>query len=230
MPKSIKSTKSRLHLSARACTINRTVTLPTRGPDFLGAADFLALLAYPSPGESSKRNRFCRACVDHTIKSWVDNKHINKNAVVKVRSFMTNKSIGQTLSAAWRRIRGRRIPAAEIALRAIWFSNSQAVDAVRKKMLRAEIIHRIEDEAESANKNIMTRVRKDSTDVLHLALALNSVIHKMPRKSKVGIYDFLNDPQWVRSAINSANGFKAMLIRFPGYEFTCSSQLDYRIG
>lgn len=208
--------------------ISRTVILPREGPDYLGAADFLALLAYPDIKHADQRTRLCRACVDHVIRMWLGKGWITRKELKLVRRLMTNKAIEQTIDKAWRRIRNRRIPAADLFIEVHWFNKRRAVDRVRCTMQNAEIIHRVDDEVASAKKNIITRVRAESQPVLHLAMALNAVIHQGPRR-KIGFYTLLNNPIWVRDAINSAEKSRQMYIALSNDPSSCSARLAYRL-
>lgn len=208
--------------------IFRVVQLPRDGPDYLGASDFLALLAYPNPSDRAKRNRLSAACCDHVIRLYLEKGHLQRKDLVLKRKLMTNKEITQTIAAAWRRIRGRRIPAAELLITSLWFKVKNPVDRLRKQMLKVGIINRVEEQSDSANKNILSRVRAESGPVLHLAMALNAVIHQGPRRT-IGFYTLLNNPTWVRGAIDSAERSREMFIAVSGDPESCSARLSYRL-
>lgn len=195
--------------------------------EYLLAAAYLAIIAYPSESEISKRDKFVEAAKAHILKlalrrGWMR----REDNCWPDRSSWTNKKIDDVINSGWRRIRARRIPAAELFMVEYFRLNNSPVGVVRQWMRTAKIINRIDDEAESADKNVMHRVRKESMPVLHMAVGLLNVLPP----GKVGAYRLLSNTAWVSGLRIHADAWKKAIIKQPRYRMACAQRLPRIAG
>lgn len=187
------------------------VKLPRHGPDFFGAMAFLALLAYPEPLKRAMRDKVVFSCKAHLIKAAKKARPPGKLLRKEFLNYRIEKIESGPISQAWRRIANRRIPAAMmlemLMLRRagarvvfnkqeIEVNVSSAADAIANELDALKV-------ADLSRQNTLTRVWKESAPVLHLAVALNSVLRRLPRGQR-SFFTLLNNPSWVRQAIASA--------------------------
>lgn len=215
------------------------VKLPRHGPDFIGAMAFLALLAYPEPSRL-RRDKVVFACKAHVIKAAKRVGAPHKMLRKELLSYPIEKIRAGPVSQAWRRIVNRRIPAAMMA-EMLMLTREGKTGAIRVKVkldgqVVGENISAVADAvathleankiADMTRQNMLTRVWKESSPVLHLAVALNSVLQKLP-PGRISFFTLLNKPSWVRQAISSAEIVRKML---PAYGIEGGSiQLTFKL-
>lgn len=198
---------------------------PEAVPPHLLAATYLALLAYPADSDIPKRNKFVLAARAHFLKLYLERGWLNRAANRwPERSSWPNKKIQDTINAGWRLIRNRRVAAAELLILEYFRLTRDPVGVLFKWMKNAEIIHRLDEEVDSAKKNIMFRVRKESMPVLHIAVAFRQLLPKPGGGKKVGAYYLLNNPSWTADMERVARAWKKAIVHLPRYEGSCSAQ------
>lgn len=210
----------------------------------LGAMAFFAVLAYPE--SIAKRDEFIKAC-----KAW-----LTKRAIVKgyprsdfpddIRRYPT-RAIYESgpITKAVSRIRGRRLPAAEMA-EAILFSkiNGEFKLTNRLNQFRTESVchgqkyRRVKDirsavnsfawrtvskygDPKSARMNVRARVWNESEPVLHFALALRFMINSGALREYytadiVDLFKLLIRPAWLPDAVETAEMVRVHLLPLIG--------------
>ncbi len=155
---------------------------------------FLALLAYPE-GDRHKRDEVVRECKIHLARAAIG-AGVPRKSLPNVRAYRSDRTNikYKAITHAWHRIDRRRLPSAWMAHRMMFRGNRIT-----------ELSQYMEDDAQifGGEKNILTRVWRESMPVLHLAIALDAVIRRRP-PGNVSFFSLLNNPDWVRQAIASA--------------------------
>jgi hypothetical protein len=185
----------------------------------MGAAMYLAVLAYPAHSEWPKRDQFIEAVKAGLLKEARRRGYPGKQIQKRYREFR-EKRINQILDRAYRRILRWRMPAGmaanwmlmdgarfgpavlpgNIPVRAIILhapnSPRRAMQEIRKKVEQRDGAHREED---SALANLHHRVWANSLPVLHLVMPIAQRLNSEDDPTKL-IYD----PSWVGGALRYA--------------------------
>lgn len=185
----------------------------------MGAAAYLAVLAYPSRSEWGERDKFVKAVKSLLIKRAMRRGYPRKQIQEQYREFR-NKQIYQTLNRAFRRLLRLRMPAGmaanwilidgvrlgpavlpgKIPLGVITLhapkSPRRAMQAIQKKIEERDRAQREED---SSLANLHHRVWASSLPVLHLAMPIAERLNSQDNPMRL-IYD----PSWVGSALRNA--------------------------
>jgi hypothetical protein len=200
------------------------VTVPTLhsdAPDWLGAIVYLAVLAYPD--DVPQRDKFVFAAKALILRDYVDlgGDSAKVRAAFRKIVFETpSRDIydGGRIRLAWRRIVRRRLPAADVASRAVIASvpNSPfefVFDGVPVRGGVTAAIRGISARDGREQNDVMKRIWSESKPVLHLALALRNVLDEMGRA--VSAHELLRSPAWVREAVKDSEN-ALMLLDYAG--------------
>ena len=187
----------------------------------LGAAAFLAVLAYPAPCDYPKRTRFVEATKKCLLHRAVAAGYSRKRVLPKYRGYRRER-IDRTFNPALVRIEGRRLPAAGIArhiLLETWIKTSARplpilrtirVSTVNDLISRICPVGSIYDN----RPHLFERVWSESKPVLHLAMAFlghEPRLYQEERPSPSGLRRIWIDPvklicrpDWLDPVLKSA--------------------------
>lgn len=210
--------------------IERTV-IPTSGCEaHLGAAAYLAVLAYPSKGEWDKRTAFVEAWKACLLKKYANNfpirSHKRYTIYAKYRK-LPNQKINNVINNGVNRIATRRFTADRICREQIYLSPSairtmaQALGMVFGAR-HADVRHpkgniravqgreaaRHGGDARFPTAREKSRIWAESKPVLHLAMALTE---ECLRRDGFDPFGLVNSPDWVGPAIARAGEISRML-------------------
>lgn len=196
--------------------ITRVPLAPEAAGDFLAAAAFLAVVAFPT--ERKARDEFIKACKAFVIKGAI-RRGYPASRIRRKFSGYPERRIWETgpIRRAAARITRRRLPAAAAAIGIMLKQTSKS------SWLRVSIKHggvsldsvnaaarAFGQEGDTRDTNWITRAWSESRPVLHLALALHSYLQTC--KARPDIYDLIACPDWVRAAIDQAERMRRVYL------------------
>jgi len=202
--------------------VGEQTRIPVAGPLRLrqmGAAAYLAVLAYPAPEEWANRDKFIEAVKAHLLK-WARRCGCPGKRIAKKYRGFPNKRIDQVLSRALRRIWRWRMPAGmagnwmladgarfgpvvlpgKILVRTITLRAPgcpwRAMNVIQKLAEKRDGAQREQD---SAVRDLYRRIWVTSLPVLHLAMPIVQLLNTPGDPMR-----FIFDPSWVGAALGSS--------------------------
>ena len=183
--------------------------------DWLAAAGFLAVLAFPD--DYKRRDAFVLCAKAYVIKGAIKAKRVSKRAIrTEFRQFPERKIWDKgPMPLAARIITRHRLPAAQAATgvmnHAAWRNLRFQVELAHggvplSSVNRASVAFGADG---ARDTNWIHRVWSPSQPVLHLALALQSVLCEIPGQD---LWSLIDTPTWVRAALESAEGLRCTLL------------------
>jgi len=202
--------------------VGEQTAIPVAGPLWLrqmGAAAYLAVVAYPAPEEWANRDKFIEAVKAHLLK-WARRCGCPGKRIAKKYRGFPNKRIDQVLSRALRRIWRWRVPAGmagnwmladgarlgpcllpgKIPVGAITLHAPncpwRAMQALQKLAEQRDEANR---ERDSSVRDLYRRVWLTTLPVLHLVMPITQRLNTPGNPMR-----FVLDPSWVGAALGSA--------------------------
>ncbi len=194
---------------------SEVISIPVDPPlQHLGAAAYLAVLAYPKPTQLPRRDQLIDA-----FKAWMVKRAIqagHKRSIFRADLRATRwRDIDGEFSKASRLITSRRGVARNIALPSLIRGGLWDVRIGEKSATINRALTRTFDSATGA-KNAYRRVWSESKPVLHLAFGLeNALGDYLPKSKNEGLPELLSNPVWLQAAIKNAEGVRHALVLMP---------------
>lgn len=184
--------------------------------DFVAAAAFLAVLAFPK--EHARRDRFVRCCKAYFIKYGIKVRGYPKKSFrPEFRQYPNHKIWEQgPMRTAARIITQHRLAAAETAF-GIASSSISKQSRLRITVRRDGVPITSVNKASEAMGNVeggrdtnwITQVWSPSKPVLHLAMALRSALLERP---EADIWRLVDHPDWARDALKTAEHLRLVFL------------------
>lgn len=179
----------------------------------LGAAAYLAVLAYPKPTQFSRRDELIEVFKAWMVKRAIQVGHQRNQYRADLRATRWRDIDGE-FSKASRLITSRRGVARSIALPRLIRGGLWDVRIDGKSATINRALTRTFDD--NSVKNAYRRVWSESKPVLHLAFGLeNALSDYLPDGKTVALPDLLINPVWLRAAIENAEGLRRILVLTP---------------
>ena len=191
------------------------ISIPVDPPlQHLGAAAYLAVLAYPKSTQFSRRDELIEA-----FKAWMVKRAIQagqKRSIFRADLRATRwRDIDGEFSKASRLITSRRGVARNIVLPRLIRGGLWDVPIGEKSATINRALTRTFDNANGV-KNAYRRVWSESKPVLHLAFGLeNALSDHLSSNKTVALPDLLINPGWLSAAIENAEGIRHALVLTP---------------
>lgn len=180
----------------------------------LGAAAYLAWLAYPGAGEAARRRAFVEAWRALMIKAALaqgyERGRVKRGEHARQILGLTLKEINRRLRRGIKRIARVRLRAATAAR--LVMVGLPVTHAVKTKVTRNGSVRF--DSKESAS-NAFARVWRPSLPAIHLALALRSVCMERGRRFEPN--ELVRRPDWLPAAIEESERLRVLLLAHPNF-------------
>jgi hypothetical protein len=170
----------------------------------MGAAAYLAVLAYPAPDEWPKRDRFVKASKAWMLRGAIEN-GCPKGRVKDLYRKMRPREIKSVMNHAFWRIDARRDRAADIATAIV---TSIAFGGRLRNLLPGTVRQALGAKSADDTDKIadsMHHVWAESLPVLHLSKALPG--------GRTG-WSLISDPSWVADSLGRAEKFRRIFAPF----------------
>lgn len=197
-------------ISKKMLAGRRPFPIPVRGlAARLGAAAYLAWLAYPGEAEAARRRAFVEAWRALIVKAAVRQGFPRVKVLRRLRG-QTLKEINRKIRHGVTRIVFYRWPAAVMA--EFVMIGAPITQAVRLKIAKGG---RLRFDARANASNVFARVWRPSLPVIHLALALREVCKA--RGARFDAAELVRRPDWLPGAIDDAERFRILLLTIPKF-------------
>jgi hypothetical protein len=170
----------------------------------MGAAMYLAIMAYPSAEDIPKRDRFIDA-----VRGMIHKDIVKVPELTKRIKQMRNRDIDSVLDRAAMRISTRRVPAARILWRLIANAKVNGEESAKSVHSAIEIHQRVMDVNYGGGDaaNLRRILWRESLPVIHLAYSFLWAGEKRGRN----LVQSIKSPGWVTESIKRAESTRLFL-------------------